>query len=159
MRYQQAVIADIPQIVEKRIAYLHEYHQGLAPHYVDDLLPKLNQYFQKHLNKNIHAYLATDECSQVRAIALLLVTEKPARPSFINGRTGLVLNVYTDPAFRKQGHAEKLMQLLIQDAYKFDLDYIELTATKDGYPLYQKLGFHDFIPETKPMKLHLKKDL
>ena len=159
MKYQHAVNTYIPQIIEKRIAYLHEYHQGLAQHHVDDLVPKLRQYFQKHLNQNIHAYIATDEDNRIHSIALLLITEKPARPSFINGRTGLVLNVYTDPGFRKQGHAEKLMQLLIQDAGKFNLDYIELTATKDGYPLYQKLGFHDFIPETKPMKLHLKKDL
>ena len=159
MRYLRAMSHDIPQIVEKRIAYLHEYHQGMSQHYVDDLIPKLDRYFKKHLNHDIYAYLACDDEQRVRSIALLLITEKPARPAFINGRTGLVLNVYTEPDFRKQGHAEKLMQFLLDDAHRFELDYVELTATESGYPLYQKLGFHDFVPETKPMKIHLRKEL
>lgn len=158
MKYIRATKEDIPQIVEKRIAYLHEYHGGMSDDHVDDFIPKLTRYFEEHLNRTIYAYLACDDERVVHAVALLLVTEKPARPSFINGKTGLVLNVYTEPGSRKQGHAEKLMQLLIEEARRFDLDYVELTATESGYPLYQKLGFRDLVFETKPMKLDLRNE-
>ena len=75
MRYLRAMSHDIPQIVEKRIAYLHEYHQGMSQHYVDDLIPKLDRYFKKHLNEDIYAYLACDDEQRDRSIALLLITE------------------------------------------------------------------------------------
>ncbi|SJZ59722.1 GNAT family N-acetyltransferase [Megasphaera cerevisiae] len=156
MEYRQAIETDIPEIVQKRIQFLHEYHQGLSERYLGQLIPKLQAYFEKHLNKNMMAYIAADETARVCSVALLLVLEKPPRPAFMNGRTGLILNVYTEPEFRRFGMGKRLMEMLLCDARSMELDYVELTATADGYPLYQQLGFHEEIPETVPMKLRLR---
>jgi ribosomal protein S18 acetylase RimI-like enzyme len=93
----------------------------------------------------------------VVSTTFLLITEKPARPSFMNGKTGTVLNVFTEKDYRRRGISEILMKMLMQDAHEEGLDYIDLTATEDGYPLYKKLGFAEEKPKTKPMKLTLRK--
>ena len=36
------------------------------------------------------------------------------------------------------------MRMLLYDAQAMNLDYVELKATSDGIPLYEKLGFTSF---------------
>ena len=45
-----------------------------------------------------------------------------------------------------------LRGLGFDSAFTLDLSRIELKATKDGYPLYQKLGFRDSSKEYPLMK-------
>ena len=54
-----------------------------------------------------------------------------------------MLNVYTEPAYRRQGIAGQLMEMLLKKAEEMDLSYVNLKATKEGYGLYKKLGFED----------------
>lgn len=65
---------------------------------------------------------------------------------------GDVLNVFTKEAHRKHGHARKLMSMLLEEAKAQKLDYVELDATDEGYPLYKSLGFED----TTSRYTHLK---
>lgn len=37
------------------------------------------------------------------------------------------------------------MQELLTDAEKFGLDFVDLKATKDGYHLYDTLGFKEAV--------------
>ena len=87
--------------------------------------------------------------------AMLVVTEKPANPSFITGKTGTVLNVYTEKSYRKKGIATIIMNNLIEYSKALGLDFIELKATKEGYPLYKKLGFEEQHSTYTPMKFNL----
>lgn len=50
---------------------------------------------------------------------------KPATPSFINGRTGMVLNLYTKPEYRRKGIARKLLEQLLAEAQQMGLDFLE----------------------------------
>ena len=61
-----------------------------------------------------------------------LIVEKPMSPAFINGRTGMVLNAYTCPSYRRRGCAKIIMEVLLS-----------VKATEDGYPLYRSVGFED----------------
>ena len=71
----------------------------------------------------------------------MLIVEKPMSPAFINGRTGMVLNVYTCPSYRRKGCAKMIMETLLSEARKMEISVIELKATEDGYPLYRSVGF------------------
>ena len=157
MIFRRGTQADIPELVRMRIAYLIEHHDGLAEQHQDHLQRKLQSYFENHLDKTITAYIALANEPHVVSTTFLLVMEKPARPSFMNGKTGTVLNVFTEKEFRRQGISETLMKMLLTDAHEWGLDYVDLTATEDGYPLYKKLGFHEDQPKTKPMKLTINK--
>lgn len=45
----------------------------------------------------------------------------------------------------------RLMQEIILFSKEKDLDFIELSATEEGYPLYKKLGFKEYKTPYVPM--------
>ena len=61
----------------------------------------------------------------------------------VAGREGLILNVYVDPAHRRQGIARSLMETLIRWAPGADIVRLVLHASADGRRLYEHLGFVD----------------
>ena len=141
MNYRIATNSDIDSLVNMRIAYLNDDYGVLDEITEEKIKKSLPDYFSKHLNHDWFAYLSEDDNMCIVATALLLVAEKPANPNFITGKTGAVLNVYTDKNYRRLGIAKHLMEMLLSDAEKMRLDFVELKATKDGYPLYKKIGF------------------
>ena len=139
---ENAEIADIDQLVELRLAYLNEDYGDLSENVRKKIRQDLPDYFKKNLNQNIFGYLIKEK-DKIIACAFLLVVEKPVSPLFITGRTGTVLNVYTDPAHRHKGYARMIMSRLLSDAVEKDLSVIELKTTEDGYHLYKSVGFTD----------------
>ena len=75
--------------------------------------------------------------------------------SFITGKTGTVLNVYTKPEYRKKGYAKKLMNMMLEDAKAENVSIIELKATEDGYSLYRSIGFEDVVAKYHNMRISL----
>ena len=57
------------------------------------------------------------------------------------GRQAIVLNVYTEPAFRRRGTARQLMLEILAWARTVRLESLVLHAADDGRPLYEQLGF------------------
>ena len=57
------------------------------------------------------------------------------------GRHAIVLNVYTEPGWRRRGVAEALMREVIRWAGEEHLDRLVLHASDAGRPLYERLGF------------------
>lgn len=137
-----------------RMDYLIEDFPEMSDELAARIEAKLPQYYAKHLNHDFFAYIAEDNGIVVGS-AFLVVKEMPNNTNFPNGRTGTVLNVFVAQKYRRRGIALKIMELLISDARTMELDYIELKASAEGYPLYKKLGFKDSISSFKPMKLIL----
>ena len=142
MTVEKAGISDIDVLTEMRLNYLHEDHGELDESDVTAIRTELPSYYRDHLNNDLFVYVIRDG-QQIVSCAFLLVVLKPMSPSFINGRTGTVLNVYTYPQYRRKGYAKKIMEALLDDAKKMKLSVIELKATEDGYPLYRSVGFAD----------------
>jgi GNAT superfamily N-acetyltransferase len=57
------------------------------------------------------------------------------------GRHAIVLNVFTEPSWRRQGLAERLMRHILAWAKNERLDRLVLHASAEGRPLYGRLGF------------------
>ena len=151
MILNKADLNDIPELVRLRLEYLAEDHGGLSDKETELISASLPDYFLRRLNKELFVYTARTE-GRIVGCCFLLVTEKPANPDFINGLTGTVLNVYTEKLFRRQGIAGKLINNMLKDAKDMGLDFVELKATEDGYPLYKKLGFVDAVNKYRSMK-------
>lgn len=132
----------IALLTEIRIKYILEDFGSSAADNETELRRSLSGYFEAHLGRDMFAYLAED-CGKIIASAFLVVSEKPANPSFPRGRTGTVMNVYTEKEYRRQGIASAIMKMLIADAERLELDFVELKATGEGYPLYDSLGFKE----------------
>lgn len=151
MIFEKADTEDIAQLTELRLAYLTEDLGKLKEKERQIIRSSLPDYFMRNLNHTIFGYAAKSG-QEIAACALLLVIEKPVSPSFITGKTGTVLNVYTKPEYRRKGLARRLMNMLMADASAMHLSVVELKATEAGYPLYQSLGFQDAASEYHRMK-------
>lgn len=147
----KAELKDIDRLVQLRLAYLKEDFGGLDEKDILAIEKQLPDYLRSHLNKDLFVYISRED-NTIAACAFLLVIEKPMSPSFINGKTGTVLNVYTCPASRHKGHAKRIMKELLEDAVQMDLCTVDLKATEDGYPLYKLVGFEDDTSKYHLMK-------
>ncbi|MBR5723081.1 MAG: GNAT family N-acetyltransferase, partial [Oscillospiraceae bacterium] len=87
------------------------------------------------------AVVAEAEDGQLVSNALLTVIEKPANPFFPCGRSGYVLGVFTEPAYRGQGLATQIMTQILAEAKRLALDTVTLSASDMGKGIYEKLGF------------------
>ena len=155
MIFDKATIEDIGVLTDLRIAYLNEDLGVISNENLELMQVSLPSYYEKHLNKDLMAYVARDEMDIV-SCAFLLIVEKPMSPSFITGKTGTVLNVYTKPDYRKKGYAKKLITTMLEDAKAEGLSIIELKATEDGYSLYKSVDFEDVVAKYHNMKIVLQ---
>jgi ribosomal protein S18 acetylase RimI-like enzyme len=142
-------------LTDIRMEYLREDFPGMPDEQAAHIREGLAKYYAEHLNRDFFAYV-TDDNGTIIGSAFLVLQEMPPNSNFPNGRIGDVLNVYVKPEYRRQGIASKLLELLIADAKAMELDFIELKASTDGYPLYKKLGFKDSVSAFRPMKLIFK---
>ena len=153
MIFEKATIKDINMLTDLRLAYLQEDLGVITDkELIQESLPG---YYEKHLNKDLMVYVARDE-EDIVSCAFLLIVEKPMSPSFITGKTGTVLNVYTKPEYRNKGYAKKLMTMMLEDATAQDVSVIELKSTEDGYSLYKSVGFEDVVVKYHNMKIALQ---
>lgn len=63
--------------------------------------------------------------------------------------------MYTRPEYRKQGIATRLLTELIREARALNLSYLELSSTREGEPVYRKLGFKEKELHYKELRLNL----
>jgi GNAT superfamily N-acetyltransferase len=76
--------------------------------------------------------------AQVRA---LLPRPLPDRGTVRTGPEAIILNVYTAPAWRRQGVARVLMEQVIAWAREEKIARLVLHASPEGRRLYEQLGF------------------
>ena len=157
MNVDEATMRDVTALVDMRLKYLREDHGGLDAGAEADIKRALPGYFRAHLGRDLFAYVIR-EGQRIVSCAFLLIVEKPMSPAFPNGKTGIVLNVYTRPSHRRRGFAGRIMAALTDAARAMDLSVVELKATQDGYPLYRKAGFHDDPSKYRPMRWENRHD-
>ena len=100
MIFDKATKKDIGVLTDLRIAYLNEDLGVISDQNLELMKSTLPSYYTKHLNKDLMVYVARDG-EDIVSCAFLLIVEKPMSPSFITGKTGTVLNVYTKPDYMK----------------------------------------------------------
>ena len=78
-------------------------------------------------------------------VQLRQVPPHPFRPprddAFAKGRHAIVLNVFTEPEWRRRGLAQLLMQEILRWARAEQLDQLVLHASSEARRLYDRMGF------------------
>ena len=99
------------------------------------------EYYQDAFGNGTHvAYLIFDEDTFVGAGG---ISYFQVMPTYHNptGKKAYIMNMYTNPHYRRQGIAFKTLELLVADAKEKGISAISLEATDMGRPLYEKYGF------------------
>ena len=128
-------------IVAHRKGMIEEIHPAKK-----DLLDTMGAAFEQWLIPRISdekylGWLAISPEGQIAAGLGLWLIDWP--PSILSTSTyrGYILNVYTDPAHRKQGLARRLTQTALDWCRDNNINVIVLHASPFGRPLYESLGF------------------
>ena len=88
------------------------------------------------------AWLAVDEKEgKVVAGAALWLMDWPPHMVGSSPRRGNILNVFTEPPFRRRGLARRLMEAAIAWCRTNHVDLVILHASPEGRALYESLGF------------------
>ena len=66
---------------------------------------------------------------------------RPTPGGVVQGREALIVNVYTEPAWRRRGLAGLLMRHILDFTRANGIHRVLLHASKEGRPLYESLGF------------------
>ena len=138
--FGEATKEDIDELVKLRIAYMVEDFGGVSDYEKECMEKQLPDYFNRKLGDELISFIAKDG-NRIVSVAYLHIIEMPANSILLNGLYGEVLSVYTEPEYRGKGLCTKLMQNLIDYGKKRGLGRVDLSATKEGYPIYVKIGF------------------
>jgi GNAT superfamily N-acetyltransferase len=154
MQIRKATVGDIDLLIRLRINFLGEDTGGLTPAEADAIRESLAGYFARHIAAGTCIALLAEEAGEIIATAYIAVCEKPANHVFVTGVTATLLNIWTHPDYRRRGIATRLIRRLIDEAREAGVSCIDLSASKMGRPVYEKLGF-SAPPEYTEMRLKL----
>lgn len=153
MNIRKAGLDDIDALIKLRMDYLSETGGKLSSEEEALITGQMKEYLSRRIPDGSFVAVIAETHGIVASAAFLAVLEKPANPIFINGITAAALNVFTYPAFRRKGIASEVIEKIISCAKEMNVSSIELLATKDGRPLYEKMGFT--VSKHTPMRLSL----
>jgi GNAT superfamily N-acetyltransferase len=145
-----ASLADVDVIARHRAQMFTE--MGLIPsHLRSDLISRTIDYLRRAIpaGEYVHWIAATADRPDV-VVAGAGVQRRRILPhplivgderSVAHGNQAIVLNVFTEQGWRRQGLAATLMQHVIEWARSSDVETLVLHASDEGRSLYEKLGF------------------
>ena len=137
---REATLDDIPEIVRQR-RRMYEDMQYTEVASLERSATLNTAYLRKAIAEgSFRSWLA---CSGSRAVAggAVLVVPWPAHPYDLECRRGTILNVYTEPEYRRRGIARQLMETMIAWCRQEGLARVNLHASDHARRLYESLGF------------------
>ena len=138
MEYRYATIDDMNLLIQSRMDTLRDVNSLDADYqFSEEFLEASREYFREGDQSTV---LAIENDRAVGCASMCYIDLMPtyAHPS---GRRAHLMNVWTNRDYRRQGIAEKLVTMLIEEARARGVSEISLDATEAGRPLYRKLGF------------------
>ena len=141
LTYKKVTLGDIDLLTETRIIILKAANQLSDEVDMSEVKKESYHYYQKALHDDRHvAYLVFDGKRFVGAggVSYFQVMPTYHNPS---GKKAYIMNMYTDPEYRRRGIAFKTLDILVKDIKNKGITAISLEATEMGRPLYEKYGF------------------
>ena len=147
---RRATLADLPTLARHRAWMFRDIH-GLADEQCEAMADASHRYFESAMPAGEYlAWLAVPESSLGEVVAGAGLQLRRALPSVrhhaditevVTGRQGMILNVFTERAWRRRGLAKLLMEHVIAGARAEGISHLVLHASPEGRPLYEALGF------------------
>jgi N-acetylglutamate synthase-like GNAT family acetyltransferase len=151
--YRKLCPDDRDLFIRLRLDFINEFHKDVDEIEKEKIKTSLQNYFDRHIKNDEFIGIICEYDKKTISAAYLIIDEWPPNRTFINGKIGTLLNVYTYQEYRKNGIVTNIIKMIIEEAKKQNVSIINLLATEDGEKVYKKLGF--FETEDKSMRLKL----
>jgi GNAT superfamily N-acetyltransferase len=149
---RRATVADAEVIAHHRVAMFRDMGM-VADDEVTPLHAAAYAFLTTALANGEYLGWVVDAYGQVIAGGGLLIRRLPPRPGSPHTDTeAYVLNVYTEPEYRRRGLARRLMQVILDWCAANAIARVSLHASDDGRGLYLTMGFSP----TNEMRLELR---
>ncbi|MFN2624001.1 MAG: GNAT family N-acetyltransferase [Chthoniobacterales bacterium] len=147
---RRATIEDAAVVARHRARMFHDMGE-ISDEAYDDFLAASQEWTERGLTSGEYiGWLAVlkDQPDLIVAgagVQLRQVPPHPCRPprdgKFAKGRHAIVLNVFTEPEWRKRGAARFIMDEILRWAREEKLDRLVLHASDQARSLYERMGF------------------
>ena len=151
MEFRRANEKDIPTLVENRLEFVQLIRKIEN---IDNFREATVKYLEEHIAKDDMVIILAWDGNIIASICMACCFQTIPLPSCHSGHAAELLNVYTIAKYRRQGLAEQVLRLLIDELRKLNVEKVVLEATDMGATLYKKLGF---ISLNNQMKLEIGK--
>ena len=140
IEYKIATPDDMEQLMSSRLEMLKVVNKlDDAYTYSNEIIESSIEYFK---NGDHTTVLARDGNRVIGCATICYIYIMPTF-SHPTGKRAHLMNVYTVKEWQRRGIARKMVSMLIEQAWERGATEISLDATKEGRPLYEKLGFTD----------------
>lgn len=139
--YQRAGLDEIEKLTETRIMVLRAANRLPEDADMGEVREHTFHYYAKALRDGTHiAWLVYDGDRLIGTggVSFFQVMPTCHNPS---GHKAYIMNMYTDPAYRRRGVARGTLDRLVGEIRARGVAAISLEATEMGRPLYEKYGF------------------
>lgn len=152
---REATPEDQATILNHRTSMFRDMREG-TPQELDRMAELTGPWLARALaDGSYRGWLAQDSSGCVVAGAGVLISPWPASPEDPCPRRAMILNVYTEPQFRKRGIARQLVRAVLAWLKHQGFHSASLHASDEGRHLYEQLGFAD----TNEMRLRFGSDV
>lgn len=142
---RKANISDIPILANHHERMFREIYQFEKKKIIENAFKKMAGSYKTKLHKQFRdnsciawIYEYNHRIVASAAISKINVVSTPYDENVI---TGYLHGVFTEPEYRKNGYAEKLIRKILVYCQKNRIRRIDLLASKAGKEIYQKIGF------------------
>jgi GNAT superfamily N-acetyltransferase len=140
LEIRQGTLDDIPTMVNHR-RWMFESMGNKDTDALDLMDVNFEKWVQPRLlNGEYVAWFATHD-QQIVAGAALWLMPWPPHVLSQSGPRAYILNVYTEPAYRKQGLAQRLVSTILEWCREQSIDVVTLHASDQGRSIYEAMGF------------------
>lgn len=154
MEIRKATINDADALFAYRMEFIKDMlnNEREIP---EEFIQNSYNYLKDHLgDESFSAWVAIEDNRILSSVMVSYYQTLPVM-SNLSGKTGYVLNVFTQPEYRNKGLAKTLLNMMIKEARDRNVGKLYLTASDMGRPVYEKLGFQN---TTKDMVLIIKEE-
>lgn len=151
--FRKAGLDMLELLVQTRMMVLRAANVLNANADLGDIEQESGNYYEQSLSSGNHvAYLVYEEEALVGTGGISFYQVMPTCDN-PTGRKAYIMNMYTDPSYRRRGLARQMLEQLLGEARERGVDFITLEATKMGRPLYESCGFVPMGSEMRYMPI------
>jgi GNAT superfamily N-acetyltransferase len=148
---REGTVEDIPEIARQRRRMCEDMNYTDADA-LSTMVTATSDYLKQAIPEGrFRSWLACDN-GRVVAGGAVVISSWPAHAYDLECRRATILNVYTEPQYRRRGIARQIMETMIAWCQREGFARVSLHASEQGRALYESLGFED----SNEMRLNLR---